>query len=299
MSTTVGSYSAISGSSMAAPQISAIAALLYSYGKHTWAGAVRDAILGSIREVDELEKIVKYPGIPTLSASINNIDLLPQDFTAPDFSIGVSYDADGIRINFSPVDLGGSGINTIRYLTGSRTYDDFKNGTEGLKVENNTLYLAKPGIYTFFVEDKSGNYLLKTLPIMDDIVLPYITDASLTVARDISGLTVSARVSDLHSGIRTVKYMRGRHSASEFKSSSAGTVLTPDDEGNVSFTVEEQGPYTIYASDNRGNTTTFTIMAYIRPVMAAGPDNSIFQHTAGLETITAGLVPEVLSNSSL
>ncbi|MCR5331849.1 MAG: S8 family serine peptidase [Lachnospiraceae bacterium] len=287
MSTTVGSYSTSSGSSMAAPQISAVAALLYSYGGRPWAGAVRDAILGSIRELDELEKIVRYPGIPSLAAAVYNIDRLPHDFTPPDFSIGISYDVNGIKVSFTPTDRGGSGIGTIRYLTGTRTYEDFKNGTEGLAVENNTLYLAKPGIYTFLAEDRAGNYLVKSFPIMDDIILPNICDAFLTIDGVASQMSVSAHVSDLHSGIRTVKYLRGRHSAADFKSASAGTVLIPDDDGLVSFMVSEQGSYTIFASDNRGNTATATVMAYTRPIIAAvNNDNETQSLSAGINSST-------------
>ncbi|MBP5331155.1 MAG: S8 family serine peptidase [Lachnospiraceae bacterium] len=296
MSTTVGSYSAISGSSMAAPQVSAIAALLYSYGGRTWAGAVRDAILGSIRELDELEKLIKYPGIPSLATAIYNVGRLPYDDSPPDFSLDVGYDVNGIRISFVPIDRGGSGVNAIRYLPGARSYEDFKNGTEGLAVENNTLYLAKPGIYTFFAEDKAGNYLIKTFPIMDDIVLPYIFDASLSMDSTASQLTVSARVSDLHSGIRTVKYMRGRHSSSDFKSSANGTVLTPDENGNISFTVSEQGPYTIYVSDNRGNVTTATVMAYIRPALASGGNSDIQSTASGtLSSVSIGIIPSTMN----
>lgn len=268
MSTIVGSYSSISGSSMAAPQISAIAALLYTYGDHTWAGAVRDIIVGSVKKIDDLEKIIKYPGIPSLYASIQNAGMMPYDPNAPEYTVNVNYDANGIRIGIVPLTEDVSGIGKISYMPGIRKLEDFKNGTEGLIAEENIFYLAKPGVYTFYVSDRAGNATVKTIPVLDDIVLPSISDAVLNVDNELAELIVSAHVTDKHSGIKTVKYMRGKHDIADFKRSGAGTVLTPDDEGNISFSVAEQGAYTIYASDNRGNSAVMTVMAYLRPSLA-------------------------------
>lgn len=268
MSTIVGSYSSISGSSMAAPQVSAIAALLCSYNDHTWASAIRDMIIGSVKELPDLEKIIRYPGIPSLSAAIQNVGMMPYDPYPPEYTVNVGYDAAGIRLIIDSVTKDASGIGKINYMPGIRTIEDFKNGTEGLVADGRTFYLAKPGVYTFYVSDRAGNATIKTVPILDDIVLPTISDAVLNIDDEMSEMFVSAHVADRHSGIKTVKYLRGKHDISDFRRSGVGTVLTPDEDGNIVFPISDQGTYTIYASDNRGNSTVTTVMAYKRPSLA-------------------------------
>ena len=264
MSTVVGGYSSTGGSSMAAPQVSALAALIYSYSSKTWASAVRDIIVGSTGDPGDLEPVIRFPGIPSLYTALKNIVRLKEDFKKPSFTVNISYDSTGIRLDFNPHDEGRSGILKLSYMVGSHSIDDFKNGTKGLTIENNTLYLGKSGIYTFYAEDRAGNSTVKTLPILDDIVLPSILDAHFTSEGTPATIQISARVTDSHSGIRTIKYMQGRHNASDFAGTGAGTVLSADDDGIVSFAVSGQGPYTIYAADNRGNITVRTIMAYTR-----------------------------------
>ena len=266
MSTIVGSYSTISGSSMAAPHISAMAALIYSCSAGSpSASEVRNCILGSIKELEDLDVLIRYPGIPSLATALQRSRDIVCDEDAPTLALHISYDPNGIKVLFRPDDGDGSGVCRINYMPGRRTLRDFRNGTSGLTVEDNMLYLAKSGIYTFYVEDYAGNAMIRTLPVIDDIVRPSISSAALSIDEESQELVVSAHVSDFHSGIRTIKYMRGRHTEDDFRSASAGEPLEADADGNVRFVVDRQGPYTIYCMDYRGNKSVITIMAYMRP----------------------------------
>lgn len=63
-STIVGGYGTLSGSSMAVPQVTAIASLVYSYTGHIDAGKVKNVIINNIKPLPGLNKLIKYPGIP-------------------------------------------------------------------------------------------------------------------------------------------------------------------------------------------------------------------------------------------
>ena len=265
ISTIVGGYGSISGSSMAAPHVTAIAALLYSL-KDTYASAAKNIILDSVKKTDGLGSFIRYGGIPSLDAALSLCDTLPVDNDPPAVAIAVGYDHNGIRLSFDVSD-DDSGVCSIHYLPGRHYAEDFDNGTTGPLVEDGLLYLSKSGIYTFFIQDKAGNYTIRTLPVLDDLVRPFISDTTLILSDNDPGLIISTRVSDKHSGIRSVRYLKGKHTVSDFKNASVGEKLEPDENGIVQFAADAPGTYTIYVADNRGNRTVSTIMAYFRPLM--------------------------------
>ena len=264
-STVVGGYGCMGGSSMAAAHVSAIAALLYAYADHTWAASVKSIILNNTIHMKDLELFSQSGGIPSLKKTLQNVGELAADTVPPSMELSVGYDENGIALNFTTHDEGGSGVCRINYLVGSRTAGDFNRGTVGMVVENDHAYLSKGGTYSFFVQDAAGNSTVYTLPIMDDVVRPVISGITMNSASDTGEIVISANVSDLHSGVRSIKYMRGIHEASDFRRSGSGTVVEADEDGNVTFAVPEQGTYTIYVSDYRGNQVTATIRAYNRP----------------------------------
>ncbi|MBR5967199.1 MAG: S8 family serine peptidase [Lachnospiraceae bacterium] len=262
-STVVGSYSSMSGSSMAAPQVTGIAALLYTLGKGMFASNVKDIILNSLKPVDGLSEYISGGGIPSLSLALSSADRVLFDRELPHMQIGLSFSGGDLLVRVGAEDHGPSGIGDIRYFTGRRSLSYFAHGTEGTAIPNGELVLAKGGRYTFFVSDRAGNEVLRTLQIPDDVLAPKIGKLSVSVNNKMTKLTVSAYVSDEQSGLRTVKYLKGVHGSSAFVSS-AVEPITPDEDGKISFRVSREGTYTIYACDNRGNETIVHAYAYIR-----------------------------------
>lgn len=261
-STIVGTYGLMSGSSMAAPQVTAIAAVLYTYGEGLYASNVRDVLLTGVKHLDSCETLMTHPGLASLNGAVLASHGLLYDNELPDVHVFQEFDEDKIRLYFM-TDDDGSGICNLRYFTGNRRTSYFKKGTGGSEISERTLVLSKPGTYTFYVDDYAGNATTKTLQITDDWAGPVITGTSLTVNNKQTKLTVSATVYDTQSGLRSVKYLKGCHPAADFKSNSA-TDLEPDEDGKVKFSVTEEGTYSIYANDMRGNTTVTYVYAYIR-----------------------------------
>lgn len=261
-STVVGTYGLMSGSSMAAPQVSAIAGILYTLGDGMYASNVRDIILSGIKHRDGLETLLTHPGIASLSGTLGACGSLLFDDELPNIHISQHFDGDKLVLSFD-TDDDGSGVCNLRYFTGRRKTDYFRNGTGGTEINDLTLPLSKPGIYTFYIDDFAGNSVIRTLRITDDWAAPSITDTAVSVNSKQTKLTITALVSDSQSGLRSVKYLKGCHPASDFKGS-APVTLEPDENGKIKFSVSEEGTYSIYANDLRGNATVIFVYAYIR-----------------------------------
>ncbi|MBO4506681.1 MAG: S8 family serine peptidase [Lachnospiraceae bacterium] len=262
-STVVGSYSSMSGSSMAAPQVTGIAALLYTLGKGMFASNVKDVLLNSLKPVDGLSEYTAGGGIPSLSLALGSADRILFDRELPHMLVGLDFSESDLVIRVNAEDQGPSGIGDIRYFTGRRPLSYFAHGTEGTAIPSGDLVLAKGGRYTFFVSDRAGNEIVRTLLIPDDVLAPKIEKLSVSVNNKMTRLTISAYVGDEQSGLRTVKYLKGVHGTSAFLSSAVDPIA-PDENGKISFRVSQEGTYTIYACDNRGNETIAHAYAYIR-----------------------------------
>lgn len=251
ISTTVGSYGTMSGSSMAAPHVSAIAAMLYTYSDNLYASDVKNIIVNNIKYMEGLENFIKNPGIPNAAAIVASMEELQPDNTLPDLQLSTRYEKDRILIDINADDFDGSGIRTIRYIIGERSTDYFKRGTIGLGISDNILSLAKAGTYTFYISDYAGNETSQIYEVLDDMEAPTI-NSSYKVSGDYSSITITASISDLGSGVKTAKYLTGVKTIDDFRSINSGTAIKLENDTGV-FEVTTPGRYTIYAQDYRGN----------------------------------------------
>ena len=264
-STIVGSYGLMSGSSMAAPQVSAIAGVLYTLGRGLYARNVRDVIFGGVKPIDSFSSIMTHAGIPSLYGALKGSDALDHDTYAPILDVELKYRKGDLVLQLTTADIGDAGINSVRYFTGRKDAAYFAGGGQGSVISGNKLMLSKGGIYTFYIVDYAGNYTLKTLKIVDDLLPPTISNIKIRYDNEAGLFNIDAEVSDYQSDVRTVKYLQGVHDAAEFSNSTI-SALKPDEADVVHFTVAEEGTYTLYASDNRGNSAVSLIRAYKRPV---------------------------------
>ena len=290
-STIVGSYASMNGSSMAAPQVSGIAALLYTFGDGMYASNVRDIILSGVKPVPDLDKSTVTGGIPSLKKAISSSDRIIYDTESPSMNISLSYPAGDLLLSFDTFDEGGSGAGNLRYFTGRRNLAYFAHGTEGTAVADNALTLSKSGKYTFYLSDYAGNEIIRTLMIPDDVLAPTLSDLSVSVNNKMTKLTVSAYVADSQSGLRSVKYLKGIHSTSDFLSGSDNDLI-PDEDGRIKFSTPEEGTYTIYVCDNRGNSRVTEVYAYIRKAVSITLSKKTLSLTEGkTKRLKATLTP--------
>jgi subtilisin family serine protease len=257
LSTVVGSYNTLSGSSMAAPQVSGVVSLLYSYNKKLYPADVKNILIKSLKPIPELKNHIIYPGIPDAYKAVQEMINAKEDYLAPTIELDTVYEKDKIIIPVKVTDEGSSGIRVMKWLAGIRDITDFGRGTTGFLIEDNRINVSKAGLYTVYVSDYSGNENTQTYEAIDDTTAPKIT-YSYSVSNDYKSRDVKVKVTDKQSGVKRVKYLPGQKKASDFLPAGSGTVLDLED-GNYSFGVEKDGIYTVYAIDNRGNQIVKTI----------------------------------------
>ncbi|WP_312369279.1 S8 family serine peptidase [Lachnoclostridium sp.] len=270
LSTVVGGYRTFSGSSMAAPHVSGIAAILYSSATKLYPSNVKEVLLMNYKPLENLGSLTYFPGIPNAYASIESMELLKRDTKKPSISVKTGYDKGNLTAFIEANDKGNSGIRIVSYQPGKKALDDFKRGTIGTSIEEDRLEVAKAGWYTFYVSDYAGNEVVLPYEIIDDNQAPTIT-ASYSTSLSTNTITISATIKDSKSGIKSVKYLPGKKTVKDFLSGHEGIPLIEGStldlsNHNVTIQVTEPGPYTIYTSDYRGNKTVYVIDCEITPI---------------------------------
>lgn len=275
LSTIVGSsYDVMSGSSMATPHITGLAAILYSCTENISPESVKNTILSNVKLLPALKGMISVAGIPNAYSLVQSLATLVIDTKAPTLDINTYYEKDKIMLGIYAKDEGGSGVNAIKYLSGSKGIKSFKNGTVGTSITSNTLELSKGGTYTFYVSDYSGNESVLVYDVMDDKQAPLVS-TSYHYALDNSSITLNIKVIDELSGIKTVKYARGVKTVKDFASGALGTSLTMKNDSNT-LRLNNSGDYTIYVTDYRGNKEVHVVSIAQHPITSISlPSNTI------------------------
>jgi len=260
-STLVGTYGYSNGSSMAAPHISGLAAMIYAYHENIYPAQVKELIINTMTPLSTLDGYLINPGIPNADAAIQALLDISADTEKPFLLLETSYEKENICVRIDAYDVGGSGIRKIRYAYGSRPADYF-SADNGTALFDNTLYLTKAGYYTFYAEDYAGNYHLYNTYIEDDTLAPDFT-AAYEVAPNYAYITVNFSASDADSGVKTIKYLAGEFDSSAFLF--AGEHLYPSQSQHTLYFSPDVKAITFYMTDYRGNSSTHVIYPEIIP----------------------------------
>lgn len=268
-STIVGDYSHMSGSSMAVPYVSTIAALIYSCYNNLYPATVRELILSTVYPLPYSDtfplpesmsfgknKII-IPGTPNLYQALSSPELLSPDTDAPILTATTSYTNDFIRLNVTADDTG-SGIRIIKYAAGKKTLHAFRHGTAGTTVTSPSIRFAKSGNYTLYTADYAGNETLLHYYLCEDTGAPEIL---LSLHASPSGVShqLIAEFYDKESDIARVCLATGEYDVSTFPFETS--LSFPVANNRINLRLNIPGCYTMYAEDIRGNTSTtvFTI----------------------------------------
>ena len=293
-STCVGGYVSLSGSSMAAPHVSGVAALLYSFGQHQYPSAVKELIVSTVKPIASLSDKTKYGGIPDAYSALCSASRLPYDYYAPTLSFTPGFDKEKLLLIVNAYDRGGSGVRTLRYASGQKELSYFRRGTtETSIVPGSAITFTKAGKYTFYVSDYAGNERIVVYQIGDDVTAPSAT-FSQQVSFDYTTMTIQVKAVDTESGVKLVQYAEGEHNIEYFRSGTAGTTV-PIKDGSGSFSVNTAGIYTVYLVDYRGNKAVQTLQVEIIPSTSLTLNSSRRTLMAGK---TFSLIPSITPHNS-
>lgn len=264
-STLVGGYGYSGGTSMAAPHITGLAAMMYAYQENVYPAQVKELIVNTMMPLDTLTGKLIHPGIPNAEAAVRSLTEVSADTEVPFLVLETSYVKEDIIIRVSPYDAGGSGVRKVRYVYGSKDIDYFFSDANGTAVLEDAISIGKPGYYTFYVEDYAGNHQIYNVYIEDDTLPPDYT-VSYQVSPDYSYIVVHFSASDQASGIKTLKYLAGEFGPDTFLF--AGESLDPEKPQHTFYLAPDISALTFYMTDYRGNTTTCVIHPEIIPATA-------------------------------
>lgn len=243
--TIVGGYGTMSGTSMAVPFVSGVAAMLYADGQGLYPENVREILLKSYQPLMEVEeKKVARQGIVSAKLAVENRWLLKTDMEVPSFTT-LYADYDGV-IHVEGVDAGESGVCVILYAKGKRSAKYFRRGVKGKRVTGNEVVVKDSGDYTFYIKDYAGNETISRLNVTVDTDPP-----TVRVVRVKSKIKVT--IKDEQTEVTQIRYAYGQQKRSYFASGN-GKVMKVKKDG-TKILKRRKGYLSVYAVDRGGNVT--------------------------------------------
>lgn len=264
-STIVGGYGYSSGTSMAAPHITGLAAMMYAYQENVYPAQVKELIINTIMPIDSLTGKLIHPGIPDAATAIRSITEVTADTESPFLVLETLYVKEEIIVEVTPYDAGGSGVRRVRYAYGFKNEDFLFTDTNSTAILEDSISISKAGYYTFYVEDYAGNHQLYNVYIEDDTLAPDYT-VSYEISPDYTYIVVHFSASDAASGVKTLKYLAGEFGPDTFLF--AGESLDPEKPLHSFYLAPDISALTFYMTDYRGNVTTCVIHPQIIPATA-------------------------------
>ena len=182
LSTTTGdSYSYMTGTSMAAPMVSAAAAMVYSAFPNATLADVKDILLASVQKLDSLSDCTATGGMLDLGAAMAYAatastgrtwaepDLTAYADNPPVISLSLSQWLGRRYLTVQVLDADGDLLKAA-YATGTRTAADFQGGDAGNLISLDswgtaTFRVRTGGTYTFYAVDQAGNETVRTVEL--------------------------------------------------------------------------------------------------------------------------------------
>ncbi len=157
-------YAFFSGTSMAAPMVSGVAALLVAYHTDIDNSQVKKAIINSSQKLNSLTNKVVAGGMLDAFAALS------YDINQPVIKTQVkSIKNSNYKTLVVTVTRPEGQIDKVAYAAGTKTIDSFEKGTKGTQIQlvNDTasVKITKNGTYTVYALDTDGKETIQTIKI--------------------------------------------------------------------------------------------------------------------------------------
>lgn len=183
-------YDYMTGTSMAAPFVSAAAAMLYSHYDSITLADVKTILLSTVTELETLQGKTVSNGMLNLGEAmaydISQLKSEPEEVSdtpensnlgnAPEISIEtLTYQRNTyLIVTIKDTD---DDLTHVLYSTGELTAEQFQNGTVGIAFtldydDSSTFLVRNSGSYTFYARDNAGNEVVQTINITVDTQQP-------------------------------------------------------------------------------------------------------------------------------
>ena len=179
--TPCGTYSYMTGTSMAAPMVSAAAAMVYSAFPNATLADVKDILLASVQKLDSLSDRTATGGMLDLGAAMAYAatastgrtwaepDLTAYADNPPVISLSLSQWLGRRYLTVQVLDADGDLLKAA-YASGTRTAADFQGGDAGNPISLDswgtaTFRVRTGGTYTFYAVDQAGNETVRTVEL--------------------------------------------------------------------------------------------------------------------------------------
>ena len=176
-----GTYSYMTGTSMAAPMVSAAAAMVYSAFPKATMADVKDILLASVQKLDSLSDRTATGGMLDLGAAMAYAatastgrtwaepDLTAYADNPPVISLSLSQWLGRRYLTVQVLDADGDLLKAA-YASGTRTAADFQGGDAGNPISLDswgtaTFRVRTGGTYTFYAVDQAGNETVRTVEL--------------------------------------------------------------------------------------------------------------------------------------
>ncbi|MFV0342999.1 MAG: glycoside hydrolase family 10 protein [Anaerocolumna sp.] len=208
------------------------------------------------------------------NGSIKKITISNIDKALPVLEITKSNDkiTNGNVVLSMHIEKTGSEIESLTYLLGEKTEEDFLNAGKTIQLKqlsgdskkkiyeySGRLTVKTNYTITFLATDKAGNKTLQFIKIDNiDKKSPSLTYKLNTTTPTKDPITITVTGTDGESGVSNVSYLAGKKSVEDFNTSTA-TQIKLNAKNSGQFKVDKNGSYTILISDKAGNQVALVV----------------------------------------
>jgi subtilisin family serine protease len=165
-------YAYMTGTSMAAPMVTGVIAMVYSYYDGISILQAKNIVLGTTKSLPDLTDKVATGGLVDAYAalSLNEASILSLDTQAPTITKKVTQVSGSYKKKLKiTVKDASYNLSKVRYASGVQTSSYFNSGESGkvlaLSGSSITFTLSKTKTYTIYAVDLAGNEIVKTIKV--------------------------------------------------------------------------------------------------------------------------------------